>query len=133
MVKVKNNLRKYYLNGEKHREDGPVYQFWYENGQKQSEVYYLNGKIHREDGPANQIWYDNGQKELESYYLNNLLHREDGPAYQKWFENGKQQFDYYYLNGDIYDREDWINQLKEIGSPHYEDESIKYNSEKYNL
>src|ERR1700691_6641169 len=61
----------YYLNGKKHREDGPAV-IWPTTG---NEEYYINGLLHRKDGPAiiqpdGSMWY----------LLNGLLHREDGPA-----------------------------------------------------
>ena len=56
-----NGTKEWYLNDERHREDGPAIEranygnFW-----------YLNGKRHREDGPAVEradgykAWYLNG-------------------------------------------------------------------------
>jgi len=121
------------LNGKRHREDGPSYQFWFENGQKKSEEWLLNGKMHREDGPARQYWYKNGQKESEEWYLNNRRHREDGPAFINWSINGQKRIELWYLNGKFYTREKWVNQLKNIGSIHYEEQKILLNVEKYNI
>ena len=60
-VKVyKNGNKFWYLNGSRHREDGPARE--YADGTKS---WYLNGKRHREDGPA--IEYASGDKE---WYLN---------------------------------------------------------------
>ena len=42
-----NGDKAWYLNGKRHREDGPAYES--ANGDK---FWYLNGKLHREDGPA---------------------------------------------------------------------------------
>ena len=106
---------------------------YYKNGQKESEYYFLNGKYYRENGPAHQYWYENGQKSREEYYINDKYHREDGPAVQWWYEDGQNEDAYYYLNGDNYSREEWIDKLKEIGSPHYQDQLLKYEAEKYNL
>jgi|ERR1700691_3117541 len=50
----------YYLNGKRHREDGPAVICLNGNGE-----YYLNGLIHREDGPV--IIYPGGS---ENWYLN---------------------------------------------------------------
>jgi uncharacterized ParB-like nuclease family protein len=52
--------KAYYLNGERHRVDGPA--VIHHDGTK---VYYLNGKCHRVDGPA--IIYPDG---YQSYYIN---------------------------------------------------------------
>jgi hypothetical protein len=59
------NINKYgdkfwYLNGNRHREDGPAIE--YADGTKR---WYLDGSLHREDGPA--IEYANGNK---SWFLN---------------------------------------------------------------
>tara|TARA_S200002703_G_scaffold120595_1_gene106405 strand:- start:233 stop:526 length:294 start_codon:yes stop_codon:yes gene_type:complete len=55
-----NGDRYWYLNGRRHREDGPAIER--ADGSKQ---WYLNGERHRENGPA--IEYANGDK---SWYLN---------------------------------------------------------------
>jgi len=39
----------------------------------------------------------------------------------------------WYLNDKDYSREEWINKLKEIDSPHYEEQEALYNAKKYNL
>jgi hypothetical protein len=55
-----SGTKHWYLNGKKHREDGPAVE--YIDG---GESWYLNGKRHREDGPA--VDWDDGTKE---WYLN---------------------------------------------------------------
>ena len=76
----------WYLNGQRHREDGPAREF--ANGSKE---WYLNGRRHREDGPARE--FANGTK---FWFLNGQLHREDGPAVEwangikVWYLNGKE-------------------------------------------
>jgi hypothetical protein len=61
-VKVYTNGNKaWFLNGKRHREDGPAEER--ANGNK---AWYLHGELHREDGPA--IEYASGDK---SWYLNN--------------------------------------------------------------
>ena len=56
----------WYLNGERHREDGPAIE--YANGSKS---WWLNDKRHREDGPAyenadgDKSWYLNGEEVTE--------------------------------------------------------------------
>jgi len=105
----------------------------YSNGQKEFEIWLLNGKRHKKDGPAYQTWYENGQKLNEIWYLNDKLHREDGPAYQRWSENGQKNYEIWSLKGIYYSRVDWINQLKKIGSPHYEEQQMLLDMEKYNI
>ena len=90
-VEVFDNGTKYwYLNGKRHREDGPAVEL--ANGTKK---WYLKGKLHREDGPAAE--YADGYK---SWYLDDKLHREDGPAVE-WADGTKQ----WYLDDNLH-RED---------------------------
>jgi hypothetical protein len=126
-------FEEWWLNGELHREDGPAIQFWRKNGQKEKEVWKNNGKDHRKDGPARQYWYSNGQKKIEIWLLNKKWHRENGPAYQDWSENGKKLFEQWFLNNKEYSREEWVEELKTIGSPHYLEQKMLLNTEKYNL
>ena len=57
-----DGTKRWYLNGERHREDGPAIE--YPEGSK---YWYLNGRCHREDGPAverpngTKYWYLNGK------------------------------------------------------------------------
>jgi antitoxin component YwqK of YwqJK toxin-antitoxin module len=106
---------------------------YYPNGQKYREEYFLKNRSHRIDGPASQHWYENGQKEREMYYVNGSRHREDGPAIQTWWQNGIKQYDEYCLDNVEYSKEKWIEQLKKIKSPHYEEQLLKYNTNKYNI
>jgi len=58
-----NGTTRWFLNGERHRTDGPAIED--ANGDK---YWYLNGKRHREDGPAiewadgDKGWYLNGEQ-----------------------------------------------------------------------
>ena len=78
-----NGYKTWYLNGKKHREDGPAVE-----DADDYKAWYLNGKRHREDGPA--IEWD---KDYKAWYLNGTCHREDGPAleyadgYKEWHLN----------------------------------------------
>ena len=73
-VKVYDNGDKdWYLNGERHREDGPAVE-WASGGK----WWYLNGKRHREDGPAvewasgSKEWYLNGEQLTETEFKNRM-------------------------------------------------------------
>jgi len=55
-----NGTKEWYLNGERHRTDGPAIEC--ADGDK---LWYLNGKCHRSDGPA--VERADGTK---SWYLN---------------------------------------------------------------
>ena len=86
-LKIDSNGSKiWYLNGKKHRENGPA--IIYPNGEK---IWYLNGQRHREDGPA--VIHPNGTK---FWYKNGDLYREDGPA--MIFSDGTK---FWYKNGDL--------------------------------
>lgn len=101
-VKVDDNGSKYwYLNGQRHREDGPAIER--ANGYK---YWYLNDQLHREDGPA--IEWDRGTKE---WYLNDKRHREDGPAIE-WANGSKA----WWLNGEELTEQEFNNrtQTKEL-------------------
>ena len=93
----------YYItvNGEEllHREDGPAYIMYYEDGTKGREQYFVYGDFHREDGPAATIWFEDGKLSAEKYFVNGLFHRLDGPAEIYYFENGDVEDEIYYLNG----------------------------------
>jgi len=85
-VKVySDGTQEWYLNGNRHREDGPAI-IWADGTQ----VWYINDNRHREDGPA--VIRADGTQE---WYLNGKLHREDGPARiwangtKEWWVNGK--------------------------------------------
>jgi hypothetical protein len=54
---------------------------YWPNGNKYFEAYYLNGNLHREDGPTYQRWDENGDKKYEEYYLINKRYSKE--AYDK--------------------------------------------------
>ena len=92
----KNGDKSWYLNGNRHREDGPAIEW--ADGDKS---WYINGNRHREDGPA--YIGANGDKE---WCLNGNKHREDGPAVEN--KNGSK---YWYINGNYYgnkEPDNWI-------------------------
>ena len=82
-----DGTRHWYLNGKRHRENGPALEWADGTGS-----WYLNDKLHREGGPALE-----GTDGSRYWYLNGDLHREDGPAVEgadgtrKWYLNGKLQ------------------------------------------
>ena len=59
-----------YFNNEKdnHREDGPAFQYFFENGNIKIEKWYINGKRHKTDGPAQIYYYKNGYI-VEEYFI----------------------------------------------------------------
>jgi hypothetical protein len=64
-----NGSKSWYLNGQRHREDGPAFE-----GADGNKYWYLNGKPHREDGPAvewisgSKAWYLNGEQLTEEEF-----------------------------------------------------------------
>jgi hypothetical protein len=92
-VKIDDDgTKEWYLNGERHREDGPAVE--YPDGAK---LWYLNGELHREDGPAIEWedgykdWYLNDKRYTESDYLKEIAKKNtcngkiveiDGKKYQ---------------------------------------------------
>ena len=101
-VKVYENKTCWFLNGERHREDGPAKEW--DDGTKE---WFLNGKYHRVDGPARE-WVS-GSKE---WLLNGKYHREDGPAIE-WDDGTK----YWWLNGKKFTEDEWkrkVSPVKEL-------------------
>ena len=81
-VNYSDGSQHWYLNGKRHREDGPA--IIRADG---SEEWYLNGKRHREDGPAViDAWGT-------QWWLNGFPHRENGSA-TIWANASK----YWFLN-----------------------------------
>lgn len=107
--------KEWWLNGERHREDGPAFED--SNGSKQ---WYINGERHREDGPA--VEHSSGRKE---WYLNGLRHRENGPAVEYpdgdkfWWINNEQlteeEFNQWKVKNDLKEKleHNLINKLPE--------------------
>jgi len=91
-----DGIKHWYLNGKRHREDGPAVES--ADGSKE---WWLNGKLHREDGPAFE-----GSDGYRAWYLNGKRHREDGPAVE-WANGSKE----WYLNGMYYSKAEWKDRL----------------------
>jgi hypothetical protein len=125
----------WWLNGVRHREDGPAiewtngYKGWWHNAAEYTKqdyyrvamnknnkpicevnkngtkIWWLNGKLHREDGPS--IEYTDGCK---LWHLNGKLHREDGPAVE-WVDGAE----YWYLNDKRYTKQNYYRELVKRG------------------
>jgi len=78
MITLSNGTRKWYLDGQLHRTDGPAIEW--EDGYR---AWYQNGQRHRTDGPAREYpdstceWWVNGQQVDEGTVklLEFLLHK----------------------------------------------------------
>lgn len=99
-VKVyKNGSKEWYLNGKRHREDGPALEL--ADGRKE---WWLNGMCHRENGPA--IEWANGRK---SWWVNDKLHRLDGPAIEN--PSGRKEW---WLNDIQYSEEEFLERTQPV-------------------
>ena len=81
-------IKKWYKDGQKHREDGPARIKYHENGDKYEEGWYKNRKKHREGEPAEIAYYDHEIKMREAWYKDGKRHRDDGPAVSWYDVNG---------------------------------------------
>ena len=112
IVKVYDDrTKKWYLNGNLHREDGPAIEW--PSGNKE---WCLNGKHHREDGPA--IVYSTGTKK---WYVNGRLHREDGPAVE--YADGTKEW---WINGAEYTEEEFNKKMNSCDGKEVEIEGRAY-------
>jgi antitoxin component YwqK of YwqJK toxin-antitoxin module len=99
--------RSFYEDGtdclSRYTEDGPAYETFFPNGNKQSVVFIINGLVHRttERGPARQEWFENGQLKCEQYLYNDKFHRDPkvGPAIIHYKENGEVEKSEFYNHG----------------------------------
>jgi hypothetical protein len=94
--------REWYLNGKRHREDGPACEW--ANGSRE---WHLSGQLHREDGPA--IECADGDR---FWYLSGQLHREGGPAIE-WIDGAR----FWYLNGQELSEEEHEKRTRKTADP----------------
>jgi len=106
-----NGDKRWYLDGKRHREDGPAAE--YANGNKS---WYLDGKRHREDAPA--IEFTDGTKH---WYLDGKRHREDGPAVE--YTDGDK---YWYLNDELMTEQEFKLKTKSCDGKIVEIDGKKY-------
>lgn len=63
------------------------------------DVFKLNGRVHKEDGPAWIDYFEDGSISEEAYYIDGKMHREDGPAHIEYHRGGSVKYLFYYING----------------------------------
>jgi hypothetical protein len=86
MIEDSNGDKQWWLNDERHREDGPAI----ENSDGYMQ-WWFHGKLHRIDGPAKER-----PDGFNSWFLHGRFHREDGPAVdypdgtKMWYVHGKR-------------------------------------------
>ena len=71
----------------------------YTSGEIRTKRYYLNDQLHRENGPAIIDYYKSGKIKYKSYIINNYGHRLDGPARSWHDESGEIEQTNYYVKG----------------------------------
>ena len=74
--------------------------FHIENGNIYCEEYWVNGKKHRLDGPAVVYYYENGNIHCEQYWVNDKYHRLDSPAHIAYRETGEIFYEEYWIEGN---------------------------------
>lgn len=84
-----------------HREDGPAYTIYYNNGQVSEERYHIRGQIHREDGPAITHYNTAGRVTREEWYIDGKLHREGGPARIVYDRDEQKIVKEYWIDGRL--------------------------------
>ena len=75
---------------------------YYESGAIKSQEWYLNGKRHREDGPAHIYYYESGAIRRQEWHVHGKYHREDGPALIEYCESGAIRSQVYCWKGNPY-------------------------------
>ena len=68
------------------------------DGSVEWEGWYLDGKRHREDGPARIHYRQDGSVHSESWLLDDNLHREDGPAHIQYRPEGSVEAEDWWLD-----------------------------------
>lgn len=93
----------WYLNGIRHRKDGPAvvqYSYLWSKKHPVLEEYWVNGLRHREDGPARITWfYGESQVSNEHWYRNNKAHNTSGFAIIDYNSDGTIASADYYIDG----------------------------------
>jgi antitoxin component YwqK of YwqJK toxin-antitoxin module len=98
------NIREIYeQNGERHREDGPAFNWYYDDNRPSSQEWYVHGIKHRDDGPAKITYYPLGTLKSEKWYINGSLYRENGPAQIEYFPDGTVESEYWRPSGVRFD------------------------------
>ena len=61
---------------------------YHSNGVVKTERYYLNGKLHRDDGPAYQYWNDQGTLIFEVYAIDGVNYNSLEKYYRELYKMG---------------------------------------------
>ena len=82
----------------------------YNSGEILTKAWYLNGERHRKDGPARILYFPSGQIRSEYWYSNGYKNRTDGPAEIFYDKTGEIIDISWYLNGEEIYPEDWLKE-----------------------
>lgn len=93
---------EWFKGGNRHRDDGPAYISYNEDGSVSTESYYQNNKEHRDGAPAVTYYSPDGKPSTEFWYQSGALHREGGPAQIHYNEDGTSYSEKWYLNGALH-------------------------------
>ena len=85
-----------------HREDGPAYIAYDENGNVEEERWYLNGIHTRKDGPAGIGYHEDGTTVRVEDWRDSRgeEHRDGAPSNISYFSDGKPQFMIWFRHGE---------------------------------
>lgn len=106
---------KYYRNGRLHRDGGPALVEQDANGSIVEQHFYRFGELHRENGPAT-FWRLGDGSTVEQYFQDGKLHRRDGPAIVTRYPDGSRKVNYY-LYGQPFSKREYDAKRK-CGIPH---------------
>jgi hypothetical protein len=115
-IEMSNGYKEYRLENGGHKTISHLKEEWFDK----------NSDYHREDGPAYIRYNENGNIKYEAYYLNGKGYRKNGPATIRYYENGNIQCEYYYLNENCYSKKDYLEKIKELNSCNKDDISSIY-------
>lgn len=73
--------RSYWVDGQKHRDDGPASIWYYKNGTVQHETYMFRGKKHRDNGPAIILYNNKSEPVAWEFYKDGTVLPKDAFDY----------------------------------------------------
>lgn len=74
-------------------------------------LYLFNGLSHKDDGPSYTSFHDNGNIFMLEYKIHGKYHNENGPAYSEYNEDGSIITELYCLNGKLLSLNDYQKQI----------------------
>lgn len=77
----------------------PAYTTWYEIGKVSEKIWYVEGKRHRTDGPARLAWTKDGVQTVSDWYYEGKYHNLNGPARQHWTSSGNLELSERWVDG----------------------------------